>query len=119
MCLGEVDLGNGLAHFVESDATAGTLEERALVKAFDDGDPATIDVFIVPSFDQSGRIGESFIADDGAAIQNTVIIDRAAAPIPEYVKSIGMRTVVESLFCTVNRESSTPLPSGLSPTFTL
>ena len=78
VCLGDVDLGNGLAHFVESDATAGTLEERALVKAFDDGDPSTIEVFIVPSFDQSGRIGESFIDDDGAAIQNTVIVDRAA-----------------------------------------
>jgi hypothetical protein len=78
VCLGEVDLGNGLAHFVESDASAGTLEERALVKAFDDGDPSTIDVLIVPSFDQSGRIGESFIDDDGSAIQNTVIIDRAA-----------------------------------------
>ncbi|HEX3773255.1 MAG TPA: hypothetical protein VHV51_02265 [Polyangiaceae bacterium] len=78
VCLGEVELGNGLSHFVESDAAAGTLEERALVKAFDDGDPSTIDVFIVPSFDQSGRIGESFIDDDGSAIQNTVIIDRAA-----------------------------------------
>jgi hypothetical protein len=78
VCLGEVDLGNGLSHFVESDAAAGTLEERALVKAFDDGDPTTVEVFIVPSFDQSGRIGESFIDDDGAGIQNTVIIDRAA-----------------------------------------
>jgi hypothetical protein len=78
VCLGEVDLGNGLSHFVESDASAGTIEERALVKAFDDGDPSTIDIFIVPSFDQSGRIGESFIDDDGSAIQNTVIIDRAA-----------------------------------------
>jgi len=78
VCLGEVDLGNGLSHFVENDAAAGTLEERALVKAFDDGDPSTIEVFIVPSFDQSGRIGESFIDDQGAGIQNTVIIDRAA-----------------------------------------
>jgi hypothetical protein len=78
VCLGEVDLGNGLSHFVENDAAAGTLEERALIKAFDDGDPTTIEVLIVPSFDQSGRIGESFIADDGAGIQNTVIIDRAA-----------------------------------------
>jgi len=78
VCLGEVDLGNGLSHFVENDAAAGTVEERALIKAFDDGDPSTIEVFIVPSFDQSGRIGESFIDDDGAGIQNTVIIDRAA-----------------------------------------
>jgi hypothetical protein len=78
VCLGEVDLSDGLSHFVEDDAAAGTLEERALIKAFDDGDPSTIEVFIVPSFDQSGRIGESFIDDDGAGIQNTVIIDRAA-----------------------------------------
>ncbi|MEP7048979.1 MAG: hypothetical protein ABJB12_01450 [Pseudomonadota bacterium] len=78
LCLGEVDLANGLTHFVESDAAAGTVEERALIKAFDDGDPSTIEVLIVPSFDQSGRIGESFIDDDGSGIQNTVIVDRAA-----------------------------------------
>jgi len=78
VCLGEVDLGNGLSHFVENDAAAGTLEERSLIKAFDDGDPSTIEVLVVPSFDQSGRIGESFIDEDGAGIQNTVIIDRAA-----------------------------------------
>jgi hypothetical protein len=78
ICLGEVDLANGLTHFVEADAAAGTVEERALIKAFDDGDPTTIEVLIVPSFDQFGRIGESFIAGDGGGIQNTVIIDRAA-----------------------------------------
>jgi hypothetical protein len=78
VCLGEVDLGNGLSHFVEHDSAAGTLEERALIKAFDDGDPSTIEILVVPSFDQSGRIGESFIDDDGSGIQNTVIIDRAA-----------------------------------------
>jgi len=78
VCLGEVDLGNGLTHFVENDAAAGTIEERSLIKAFDDGDPSTIEVLIVPSFDQSGRIGESFIDEDGTGIQNTVIIDRAA-----------------------------------------
>jgi len=78
VCLGEVDLGNGLSHFMENDSMAGTVEERALVKAFADGDPSTIEVFVVPSFDQSARIGESFIDHDGAGIQNTVIIDRAA-----------------------------------------
>ena len=78
VCLGEVDLSNGLSHFVENDAAAGTLEERSLIKAFDDGDPSTIEVLVVPAFDQSGRIGESFIDEDGAGIQNTVIIDRAA-----------------------------------------
>jgi hypothetical protein len=78
VCLGEVDLSNGLTHFVEDDASAGTLEERALIKAFDDRDPSTVEVFIVPFFDQTGRIGESFIDDEGAGIQNTVIVDRAA-----------------------------------------
>jgi len=78
VCLGEVDLSNGLSHFVENDAAAGTVEERALIKAFDDGDPSTVEVLVVPSFGKSGRIGESFIDDDGASIQNTVIIDRAA-----------------------------------------
>ena len=78
VCLGEVDLSNGLSHFVETDAAAGTVEERALIKAFDDGDPSSIEVLVVPSFDQSGRIGESFIDEVGASIQNTVIIDRAA-----------------------------------------
>jgi hypothetical protein len=78
VCLGEVDLSDGLTHFVETDAAAGTLEERALIKAFDDGDPSTIEILIIPSFDQSGRIGESFIDDEGAAIRNTVIIDRSA-----------------------------------------
>ena len=79
VCLGEVDLSDGLSHFVETDAAAGTVEERALIKAFDSGDPSIIDVFVVPFFDESGRIGESFIDDDvHASIRNTVIIDRAA-----------------------------------------
>jgi len=79
VCLGEVDLSDGLSHFVEADAAAGTVEERALIKAFDTGDKSIIDVFVVPFFDESGRIGESFIDDDvHASIRNTVIIDRAA-----------------------------------------
>ncbi len=77
-CLGEVDLADGLDHFTDVDARAGTIEERTLVKAVDDGDPATIDVFLIPAFGGSGRIGESFVDDGGAAIQNVVLIDRAA-----------------------------------------
>lgn len=78
VCLGSVDLRDGLSHFGDYDASAGTLEERALIKAFDDGDPSTIEVFVVPAFAESTRIGESFIYADGASIRNTVIVDRAA-----------------------------------------
>ncbi len=77
-CLGEVDLADGLSHFSDADAAAGTVEERALVKAYEDGDPTTIDVFIVPAFSGSGRIGESFIDEPGSSIKNVVILDRAA-----------------------------------------
>jgi len=76
-CIGGVELEDGLQHFGDIDAIAGTVEERTLIKAFDDGDPATIDVFMVPSFAGGGRIGESFIYADGGAIRNTIIEDRA------------------------------------------
>lgn len=78
VCLGELDLADGLTHFTDFTAVAGTIEERTLVKAFDDSDPATIDVFVVPAFAQSNRIGESFIRADGSSIRNVVIIDRSA-----------------------------------------
>ncbi len=77
VCLGEVDLADGLTHFSDYDAAAGTVEERALIKAFDDGDPTTIELFVIPSFAHSGRIGESFIYADGASVRNAVIVDRA------------------------------------------
>lgn len=77
-CIGEVDLADGLDHFTDVDARAGTVEERTLVKAFDDGDPTTVDVLLIPAFGGTGRIGESFVDDEGSAIQNTVILDRAS-----------------------------------------
>jgi len=77
VCLGDVDLGSGLRHFNDFNASAGTLDERSIIRAYDDGDPTTIDVYVVPSFASSGRIGESFILGDGASIQNVVIIDRS------------------------------------------
>ncbi|WP_438030890.1 hypothetical protein [Sorangium sp. So ce233] len=76
-CIGAVELDDGLQHFSDTDAIAGTVEERALLKAFDDGDPSTVDVVMVPSFAGGGRIGESFIFADGGAIRNTIIEDRA------------------------------------------
>jgi hypothetical protein len=54
------------------------VEERTLVKAYDDGDPTTVDVLLIPAFGGAGRIGESFVDEEGAAIQNTVILDRAS-----------------------------------------
>lgn len=75
-CIGSVDLRDGLQHFGDVDAISGTLEERTLIKAFDDGDPSTLEVFFVPSFAGGGRIGESFIFGDRGAIRNVVIEDR-------------------------------------------
>src|SRR5581483_8668985 len=66
VCIGDAELDDGLNHFDDLDAVSGTLEERALVKAYQDEDPATVDVFIVPSFSKTGRIGESFIDTDGS-----------------------------------------------------
>ncbi|HKY37513.1 MAG TPA: hypothetical protein VJN18_16335 [Polyangiaceae bacterium] len=78
VCLGEVELSDGLKHFGEGDAFSGTLEERTLLRAFDDGDPRTVEIVVVPSFARSERIGESFISSPGSSLSSTVIIDRAA-----------------------------------------
>lgn len=75
--VGAVDLTDGLQHFGDTDSVAGTLEERALVKAVDDGDPRTVELIVIPFFSGGGRIGESFIASDGSSMRNVVIIDRA------------------------------------------
>ena len=77
-CIGRVDLEDGLQHFNDIDAIAGTVEERTLIKALDDGDPSTIEVIVVPNFAGTGRIGESFIGADGGAVRNVLITDRAA-----------------------------------------
>ena len=75
--IGAVDLSDGLQHFTDMDAMAGTLEERTLLKAFDDGDPRTIEVVVVPLFAGGGRIGESFIGSDLSSLRNVVLLDRA------------------------------------------
>lgn len=77
VCIGEVNLADGLTHFSDADAASGTLEERTLIKAFVDDDPTTIDIFVVPAFAGAGRIGESFVDGERASIQNVVILDRA------------------------------------------
>lgn len=78
VCLGEVNLSDGLSHFSDADAAAGTLEERTLLKAIADDDPTTIDVLVLPYFVTVGRIGESFVDAAGLGVRNAIIIDRAA-----------------------------------------
>jgi hypothetical protein len=75
--IGSVDLSDGLQHFTDMDAMAGTLEERTLLKAIDDGEPSTIEVVVVPLFAGGGRIGESFIGSDLSSVRNVVLLDRA------------------------------------------
>jgi hypothetical protein len=75
--IGAVDLSDGLQHFGDMDSSAGTLEERTLLKAVDDGDPRTIEIFVVPFFGGGGRIGESFIGSDLSSVRNVVLLDRA------------------------------------------
>jgi hypothetical protein len=77
VCLGAVNLSDGLSHFTDADAAAGTLEERALLKAVADDDPATIDVLLLPYFVTVGRIGESFVDAAGLGVRNAIIVDRA------------------------------------------
>jgi hypothetical protein len=75
--VGSIDLTEGLEHFSDENSVAGTIEERTLLKAFDDGDPSTIEVVVVPFFGGGGRIGESFIASDLSSVRNVVVLDRA------------------------------------------
>jgi len=75
--IGSVDLTDGLQHFGDVDSMAGTLEERTLLKAVEDGDPRTVEVVVVPFFAGGGRIGESFIGSDLSSVRNVVLLDRA------------------------------------------
>jgi hypothetical protein len=75
--IGSVDVSDGLQHFTDVDAVAGTLEERTLLKAIDDGESGTVEVVVVPLFAGGGRIGESFIGSDLSSVRNTVLLDRA------------------------------------------
>ncbi len=75
--VGSVDVSDGLQHFTDVDAMAGTLEERTLLKGIEDGDPMTVEVVVVPLFAGGGRIGESFIGSDLSSVRNIVLLDRA------------------------------------------
>lgn len=74
--IGAVDPADGIEHFGDMDSMAGTLEERTLIKALDDGDPTTVELVVVPYFAGSGRIGESFITGPSPSMRNVVLLDR-------------------------------------------
>jgi hypothetical protein len=81
VCLGLVDLTDGLDHFTDYDSMSGTVEERSLIKGLADDDPTTVEVFVIPSFSEDSRIGESFIVADGSALGSTVVLDRTAVRV--------------------------------------
>jgi hypothetical protein len=74
--IGRVDLADGVREFDNMTAQVGSLEERTLIKALSDGDDATIDLFVINQFSGATRQGEAFIAEPGAPIVNTVLLDR-------------------------------------------
>ncbi len=76
ICQGKLDLADGLEHFTDFNAAAGTLEERILLRALSDDDPSTIELIVVPIFSGEGRIGESFIHSPGGSLKNALILDR-------------------------------------------
>lgn len=76
VCLGDLNLADGLEHFTDVNAAAGTREERMLLRALADRDPTTIDLIVVPLFSGAGRIGESFINSPGGSLMNALILDR-------------------------------------------
>ena len=78
VCIGRVDLAQGLKHFLDVDSMAGTVYERTLLKWVDDRDPSTVDAVFIPAFGGGGgRIGESFIGTDRSSLRNLVLVDRA------------------------------------------
>ena len=78
VCVGIVDLSDGLDHFTNVSSMTGTLEERALLRATIDNDETTIDIVVVEAFSRVGRIGESFVASEAGNIGNVIVLNRAA-----------------------------------------
>jgi hypothetical protein len=78
VCVGVVDLSDGLDHFTNVSSMTGTLEERALLRATIDDDVTTIDIVVVEAFSRVGRIGESFVASEAGNIGNVIVLNRAA-----------------------------------------
>jgi hypothetical protein len=76
--IGAVDLSDGIDAYDDSTAHTGTLEERTLVRILEDGDPRTIDVFIINRFDTPARQGESFLRSGSVTDSGAVVLDLSA-----------------------------------------
>jgi len=74
--ISRADLGDGLTPFDNTRSAAGTLEERTLLRFVADDDPRTIDLVIVPYFQDGDRSGEAFIESEDGSLANIGIIDR-------------------------------------------
>ncbi|MBL8602663.1 MAG: hypothetical protein JNK72_12140 [Myxococcales bacterium] len=74
--IGQVDLRDGLTEFNNLSSTAGTLEERSLLRALLDDDPTTIEIVLINRFGRGSRIGEAFVEGDGGALVNALLLDR-------------------------------------------
>ena len=75
--IGRVDLSDGLQPFRNSNAAAGSLEERTLLHAVADRDATTLDLVIINAFTNGGRQGEAFIESDRGAFSNIFLLDRS------------------------------------------
>jgi hypothetical protein len=76
--IGEVDLTDGLDAYDDENAKIGTIEERTLIKALEDTDPKTIDVFIVNVLKKGKKQGESFIQASQSSLANAIVLDLRA-----------------------------------------
>lgn len=76
--IGEVDLSDGLEAYNEESAKIGTIEERTLIKALEDFDPKTIDVFVVNKLEVGKKQGESFVQGSNSSLANAIVLDLRA-----------------------------------------
>lgn len=81
-------LAQGLRHFVDTEAAAGTAEERALLRGLGPR-PGEILVAIVPVFEGVGRLGESFVRSDRGALADVVLVDRGGVRARQTSQTIA------------------------------
>jgi hypothetical protein len=75
LAIGAVQLDDGLEPFGPNDFAVGTLEERALVKALESGNPRVIEIFVVSRFTGLRKQGESFVSSNGSSLKNVAVVD--------------------------------------------
>jgi hypothetical protein len=73
-----VTLADGLAHFVDDNASAGAVTERALLRPLLRPDERAVLVVVIPSYAGGTRLGESFLRGDRTTLRDIVVVDRAA-----------------------------------------